>query len=70
MYGRDAIARGGIGAVVCAMVMGVWLMVTVVFPISLMRRARVEDEMLKEAFPVEFEKWKKETPYLLIPGVY
>jgi len=50
--------------------MGVWLMVTVVFPISLMRRAKVEDEMLKEAFPKEFEKWKKETPYLLVPGVY
>jgi len=50
--------------------MGVWLMVTVVFPITLMRRAKVEDEMLREAFPEDFEKWKKDTPCLLVPGVY
>ena len=38
--------------------------------VKLWRRCPVEDRVLKEQFPEEWEAWSKKTPYKLIPYVY
>lgn len=38
--------------------------------ISLWRRCQFEDDMLKERFGEDWEKWRKDVPYKLFPGIY
>ena len=38
--------------------------------VMLLSRVRIEDGMLKNTFGKEWEKWAKQTPYAVIPGVF
>jgi protein-S-isoprenylcysteine O-methyltransferase Ste14 len=38
--------------------------------VLMLRRTRLEDEMLKREFGKKWEEWARRTPFRLIPGVY
>lgn len=35
-----------------------------------LRRTREEDELLRKEFPAEWDRWARQTPYVLIPYIY
>jgi protein-S-isoprenylcysteine O-methyltransferase Ste14 len=48
----------------------VLLVETVIVVTILVRRAREEDEMLKQTFGKEWEEWARRVPANFIPGIY
>ncbi|KAH7926688.1 hypothetical protein BV22DRAFT_1032563 [Leucogyrophana mollusca] len=49
---------------------GMWCVLVGVVTLTLMRRTRKEDVMLKREFGQEWEEWAERVRYRLIPGVY
>lgn len=51
---------------------GVWWFFSVASMslVSLWRRCGFEDEMLRKKFGEDWEKWRKDVPYRICPGVY
>ncbi|KAF8996832.1 hypothetical protein BDQ17DRAFT_1310173 [Cyathus striatus] len=44
--------------------------VVVGFVLFVFHRIDVEDEMLRKEFGVDWESWKEQVPYKLVPGIY
>ncbi|KAK7437942.1 hypothetical protein VKT23_018377 [Stygiomarasmius scandens] len=38
--------------------------------VAMLRRTKIEDQLLKDKFGKEWEEWAKKVPYKLLPGIY
>ncbi|TFK58140.1 hypothetical protein BDN72DRAFT_782467, partial [Pluteus cervinus] len=47
-----------------------WIFFTSVMVLGLRPKMQREDKMLREAFGDAWERWEKEVPYWIIPGIY
>ncbi|KAI0649660.1 hypothetical protein C8Q79DRAFT_939843 [Trametes meyenii] len=52
------------------MAFGTWLLSAIFTVLSVVRRARQEDDVLREEFGERWREWAKKTPYVLVPYVY
>jgi len=51
-------------------VVALWFAAIVYVPVNMMIRLRKEDEVLRNQYPLEWERWAKKTPYRVIPFIY
>jgi ATP-binding cassette, subfamily G (WHITE), member 2, SNQ2 len=61
---------GVLGNVIGRTFFGIFAIMTLAVRVALVKRATVEDTVLKMRFGKEWEEWAHRVPYAIVPGVY
>ena len=61
---------GLLGTAIGKVFFGFFAIMTLVIRVALLKRAVVEDALLKKRFGKEWEEWARKVPYAIVPGVY